>query len=552
MKQHTSTSVHFFYLAISGVLFTTSVIEAQHAAMKKDKIILCTFFTPSHEDMANKWLLPSIQDDFEIIIGTGPQECKSGSFMQDGWIETTRKKVLHIIDTIENNMGHTMIFADPDIQLFGPVGPHITKLLKNNDIVIQRDNPSGTFCTGFFAHRCNEQMADFWKQVNRYMLNNYPHKCDQRAFNEVVHKTQIKSAYLPSNFFMGAGTLSGKKWNPGDKLEIPNDILMFHANYTAGLEKKEQLLKYVHDVVKQRSIIKIPKNIYVPDCMRRGKLRSISGPYITGDAFRAYCDHIVDTSKDYFDASAVLTGDLIYVYPVLLQFFFSKVHPHIKAPYILITQNALHTVPIDHQRPAHFKSGDFSKYLDDDKLIAWFGKNAIGNNPKLFTIPIGLLNAAHECGNVKTIERVRNTQYEKKYLLSGRFKINTNKALRDPVAKLFSKKPFCHMIHHHQNFSDYLTTMAQSKFILSPQGYGTDSHRTWEALAVGTIPIVPSTPIDHIYDDLPVIIVNDWNEVTEEFLHKKYEEFKQRTFNLEKMYMPYWIEKIEKVKEKIY
>ena len=536
MKQHTSTSVHFFYLAISGVLFTTSVIEAQHATTKKDKIILCTFFTPSHEDMANKWLLPSIQDDFEIIIGRAPQECASGSFMKPGWRKTTKKKVLHIIDTIENNLGRTMIFADADIQFFGPVEPCIRSMLKNNDIVIQRDNPQGRYCTGFFAHRCNKKMSTFWKQIYNYMCNEQLRKSDQSAFNEIMRTTQIKCAYLPTSSFMGGGTLSGKIWKPGNELEIPNDILMFHANYTSGLEKNEELLKYVKNINNQRSTIPLHP-IGMSNAMRNG-LRISSSPYITGDGFREYADHIVDHPYKSFNASTVKAGDTIFVYISYLSIFFSKIHPRIKHPYILLTGNADNSIP-----------GKFESYLNEPKLIAWFGRNAVGNHPKIFPLPIGIVPKFYPTrGNTNLIEQIIENNFEKIYLLCMNFAVHTNKKERQPIQQLFKGKVFCYFAEN-KPFSEYLQDMAKSKFVLSPDGNGIECHRTWEALMVNCIPIVKSGPLDHLYQDLPVLIINNWNEVTEEFLNKKYEEFQQRTFNLDKLYMPYWIDKIEKIRE---
>lgn len=62
-------------------------------------------------------------------------------------------------------------------------------------------------------------------------------------------------------------------------------------------------------------------------------------------------------------------------------------------------------------------------------------------------------------------------------------------------------------------------------FEASPRGNSIDCHRTWEALILGTIPIVASTQMDPIYDGLPVAIVEDWSEVTQERLYAWKEAF---------------------------
>ena len=87
--------------------------------------------------------------------------------------------------------------------------------------------------------------------------------------------------------------------------------------------------------------------------------------------------------------------------------------------------------------------------------------------------------------------------------------------------------------------------MSQYKFILSPPGAGEDTHRTWEALYIGCIPIIQHSTLDELYDDLPVVIVNDWDEITKHFLEEKYREIcenlENRKYNLEKMSMEYWL-----------
>jgi len=43
-----------------------------------------------------------------------------------------------------------------------------------------------------------------------------------------------------------------------------------------------------------------------------------------------------------------------------------------------------------------------------------------------------------------------------------------------------------------------------------------DCHRTWEAMALGCIPIVNTSPLDPFYKQLPVMIVDDWSTLTME------------------------------------
>ncbi|MEW5804411.1 MAG: hypothetical protein AB1847_20130 [bacterium] len=53
---------------------------------------------------------------------------------------------------------------------------------------------------------------------------------------------------------------------------------------------------------------------------------------------------------------------------------------------------------------------------------------------------------------------------------------------------------------------------AEYPFVVSAAGNGLDCHRTWELLYLGTIVITKTSSLDRLFDGLPVVIVEDWNE----------------------------------------
>ena len=51
-------------------------------------------------------------------------------------------------------------------------------------------------------------------------------------------------------------------------------------------------------------------------------------------------------------------------------------------------------------------------------------------------------------------------------------------------------------------------------FIACVHGAGIDpSPKAWEALLVGTIPIIQHSTLDNAYERLPVMFVNEWSEL---------------------------------------
>ena len=230
--------------------------------MSQDKIKLYAIYTPSHAVLKDSYFLPSLQDDFELIIEEVQQTCPSAEFMGKGWTDTTIKKVNLIIRAIEENWGEIFIFSDVDIQFFAPIKDLILSLLKDNDILMQKNCPDGVLCTGFFVCRGNEKTLQIWKDVKKIMEKR-PSQSDQISFNQCIKRNSKKNPYnitwdyLPDVFF-GAGTLiayPGYSWNPGKRLPIPTDIVMHHANWTKGVENKIAQLKYVKKQVKKHHSI---------------------------------------------------------------------------------------------------------------------------------------------------------------------------------------------------------------------------------------------------------------------------------------------------------
>ena len=98
--------------------------------------------------------------------------------------------------------------------------------------------------------------------------------------------------------------------------------------------------------------------------------------------------------------------------------------------------------------------------------------------------------------------------------------------------------------------SKEITFVNQSKyaFVISPFGNGLDTHRTWEALVLGCIPIVKTSPLDSLYTNLPVLIISDWNIINNELLENTINDFKEKhekgKFNYDKLLLKYWVNKI--------
>jgi len=282
------------------------------------------------------------------------------------------------------------------------------------------------------------------------------------------------------------------------------------------------------------------------------KRRETNYPFVTGDEFRKMADFVFDETSPTFSTDNVTDGAIIFVrnQKAFLDCFFENIHPHIKVRYILITHNGL----MKHPGTPHLHGNleDYVQYLNEDKLIAWFGKNLTLNHKKAYAVPLGIQNRyVRGLGDYKDI--ISQMPIKKRIFLYMNFNLWTYPE-RKEVMKLFYKKQFCYASGR-VSFKDYFHDLASSVFVLSPRGAGIDCHRTWESIIAGSIPLVGSSGLDMFFEDLPVIIVKDWSSVTKEYLNRKQKEilWKLSTgkYNFEKLYADYWIDKIKSVQKKM-
>ena len=285
--------------------------------------------------------------------------------------------------------------------------------------------------------------------------------------------------------------------------------------------------------------------------------RPLAAPFISGDDFRSFCKFMFDAPKPAinksfnfanviaFNPAEVRDGDTIFVNLFYLEPFFKFFHPRIKSKYILITHNGDDAV-----------DEKFLKYSDDPQLAFWFTQNCQVKHERVIQIPIGLslrclTNNIHIHENVLKLQHsIKNIHPKKERLLYANIRTYTNPQERAPLEQHLSKLNFC-SVAGQKGFTDYLIDLAYSKFTVSPAGKGPDCHRTWEAMYVACIPIVKKSIMDPLYEDLPVLIVDKWEDITEKFLEKKYKEMTKKQYNFNKLYIKYWFNLIQKYQQKV-
>ena len=275
---------------------------------------------------------------------------------------------------------------------------------------------------------------------------------------------------------------------------------------------------------------------------------------------KSSCDN--DKNYLYFMLKHMFNGMSIYVCSDLLKFFVKNIFPKINKNFILVSGDSDLCVPREILNVPEFNSIVNSPYL-----IKWFAQNTqIQEHSKIIQMPIGLdyhtISNDPKCSWKLPVEGCLPSEQEK-------ILIN----IKENIVPFYERIPkiYVNFTMHNDRFGDRknsLKTISQDlleinntftprtnnwknatnySFVLSPFGCGMDCHRTWEALCLGCIPIVKASNFSKLFENLPVLIVNDWNDVTKELLDKTIKNFKTKTFNYDKLELKYWVNKFKNI-----
>jgi hypothetical protein len=117
-------------------------------------------------------------------------------------------------------------------------------------------------------------------------------------------------------------------------------------------------------------------------------------------------------------------------------------------------------------------------------------------------------------------------------------RVNALNAFKDYkwILKDTNNNPALHRNHKNKETErlreDFYKKLVRTKFVICPFGLGKDTHRVYEALFFGAIPIIKSSFLDPMYNKLGECwIVNNWSEVTEEACKNKWNTGGFKPFN---------------------
>jgi hypothetical protein len=280
-----------------------------------------------------------------------------------------------------------------------------------------------------------------------------------------------------------------------------------------------------------------PSRAYVLNVYTKRFLRwqRTSYPYISGDAFARLADfRFSPVSWRYSDKNKVYISDarIIFCKGEELDAMLRDV-PGIKAK-VIICGNSDYEF---HKPPSAIPSSVRALFLQN---------SFISDNKNIFTLPIGLENIRWGVnGHPKLLKKISSTGMEDK-ILFGPF--GKTHQIRNEIFNNFSQAtgPWDVLPPKRITASEYSLIAGNYRFIAAVQGNGIDTHRLWESLYRGSIPLVKDDAWSRSLSALalPMIRVEDWST---ELIRQSFASFPKDSVDpaqVDSLWMPFWEKKI--------
>ena len=183
-------------------------------------------------------------------------------------------------------------------------------------------------------------------------------------------------------------------------------------------------------------------------------------------------------------------------------------------------------------------------------ISEWYSCNVDIKREDLIPIPLGLanfhpknLNENHFLNNINYSNYFGN----KEKLLYINFNPNTNFSHRKNIYTSFQGFEWADSDKTPISLDGYKKRMSKYNFVLAPWGNGIDTHRFWEILYSGSIPVTKKHIIYESFKNIPKIQLNNYSQVTKNFLTEsiKVLDKNKEKYNFEEIDFKYWKNKIK-------
>jgi hypothetical protein len=255
-----------------------------------------------------------------------------------------------------------------------------------------------------------------------------------------------------------------------------------------------------------------------------------SFPFLSGDTFRLSCQFAFASVSDFRADTIWSEIDIVFCKSEQFEVFKSE-KPAALNPKILICGNS------DYE----FHSFDVGGLKN---LRAAFLQNSfISDGRRIFTLPIGLENLKY-ANNGRTIFYKKSPSHEKlNKVLVGPFGNTHDERVQ---LKLLPESESLIILRDRINTRAHIENLTRFKFVACPRGNGVDTHRTWETMYQGSVPILLRNSWSESLQEFgfKALLLDSWEEISA-VTASDFDTDLYQIRNFPYMWMPQWIKLID-------
>lgn len=218
---------------------------------------------------------------------------------------------------------------------------------------------------------------------------------------------------------------------------------------------------------------------------------------ISGKSFASCCKWVYDPrypERPVFSFASASNGDSVFLNGDYLMQLRSICPLFPRKQFVFVVHNTDRT----------FGPAELQALLPIGRRI--YAINTTVSHPVLVTIPLGFVDR-----QLDFLSTLTPSTEDRTIEIYSNFSVHTHPEKRNACRKAFENDPRV-VVAENRTVPEYFADLQRSKFVLCPEGTGMDTHRVYEALLCGATPVVLRSSLSHLYERLPVCILNSWSD----------------------------------------
>ena len=211
---------------------------------------LATYYTPSHREMCERFVLSRAHGFGEVIAREYPQTCETAAFKQPGWNACMQDK-LDLLMRLPQD-GTLTLYVDSDVCLLPGLaewclaharGMSFHEIAYSDDVI--------QWCAGVMLFRSTAHTHAWWQLVaNMASLLDQPDQDVIHVLRSNAKRLPVPMTVLPGDRVANWATIGNRSVWAGEAFDVPETAVAWHANWCVGVEAKAAMLEHAAETTR--------------------------------------------------------------------------------------------------------------------------------------------------------------------------------------------------------------------------------------------------------------------------------------------------------------